>query len=420
MSKRSSFAYLFERFPSFTQTFCFREVEEMFAQGMNPAVWSIRQADEKSAFAPELVRHVQYFPEEAELTSQVRALRQQHKIGSAIWDQFNSWGDKGDKNRLYEAAWLGLKLKEAGIRHVHAHFAGMPARTAYWLKKFYGISYSFTGHANDIFCNNGAGQARTPLTLEDLVAGARFVATETEFSRGWLQQKFPAHAGKVFRVYNGIQTGKFSPATPPEGRPRIISVGRYIEKKGFADLIEACRILDGRGVDFECQIVGEGPLEETLKAQIQQCGIGHKVILAGPREEREVAQLLTQSSVFALPCVREADGGSDNLPTVIMEAMTCGLPVISTPIAGVPEMIEPGVTGLLVAENSPAELADALAKLLGDCETSREMGRRGRELAIAKFSTQSTTRRLKWMMIRHGRVIPTLKALQIELSRLGR
>jgi glycosyltransferase involved in cell wall biosynthesis len=429
----NSFAYLFERFPSFTQTFCFREVEEMFRQKMSPAVWSIRQADEKSAFAPELVQHVQYLPQETALTAQVRDLRQKHRIGSAIWDHFNSWGERGDKTRLYEAACLGLELKRAGIRHVHAHFAGMPARTAWWIKKFYGIGYSFTGHANDIFC-----ETDFPVSMEDLVADARFVVTETDFSRKWLQEKFPAHAGKLFRVYNGIETGKFLPSieslrkpfdpdsatrsneNPAEDKPRILSVGRYIEKKGLGDLIEACRILDRRGLNFECLIVGEGPLENDLRIQIEQSQLRGKVVLTGPRQEHEVVQLLNGASLFALPCVREADGGSDNLPTVIMEAMACALPIISTPIAGIPEMIEQDVTGILVPEKSPSELAVAITRIFEHREAARKMGIRGRESVLKKFSTQCTTRHLKHLLIRHGQVIPPWKAIKADRPLINR
>lgn len=381
----------------------------MFRQEMAPSVWSIRQADEKSAFAPELVKHVNYLPQEGDLTSQVRALRQEHRIGSAIWDQFNSWGDRGDKTRLYEAAWLGLQLKQAGIRHVHAHFAGMATRTAWWIKKFYGIGYSFTGHANDIFCKTSF-----PVSLENLVADARFVVTETNFSRQWLQEQFPAHSAKIFRVYNGIQTGKFSPANPPKHTPRILSVGRYIEKKGFSDLIEACRLLHQRGLDFECLIVGEGPLEAELRQQIAQSQLEGKVILTGPREEQQVLELLGDASLFALPCVREADGGSDNLPTVIMEAMACALPIISTPVAGVPEMIEQNLTGILVNEKSPGELAEAIAGLLKNLQSAREMGARGREVCLDKFSTQRTTTHLKHLIARYGRVMPPGKAFKTD------
>lgn len=405
----SSFAYLFERFPSFTQTFCFREVEEMFRQGMAPAVYSIRPPDEQSAFSAELTEQVRFLPVEEELTKRVRALRADKKIHSDVWEVFNTWGGRGDKTRLYEAAWLGVELKRRGIRHVHAHFAGLAARTAYWVRRFWGIGYSFTGHANDIFC-----ETAFPVSLEDLVREARFVVTETDFSRDWLGRRFPKHAGKVHRVYNGIHVEKFSPVTLAEGTPRIVSVGRLIEKKGFGILIDACARLKKRGIAFQCHIIGRGPLEAELRAQIARLGLSGDVILEGARTEPEVMDFLRKARVFALACVPEADGGMDNLPTVIMEAMACALPVVSTRLAGVPEMIIDWETGGLVEMNDPAAFADALAETLTDRVLAERRGRRGRELAVEKFATEVTTRHLKHLLVRRGRVVPPLAAIGAE------
>ncbi len=412
---KSSFAYLFERFPSFTQTFCFREVEEMFSQRMEPAVFSIRPADDGSSFSNKLPRSVRYLPLDEELTKQVRSLRGEHKIRSSVWEVFSTWGDRGDKTRIYEAAWLGRILKNEGVRHVHTHFGGIAARTAFWIKKFYGIGYSFTGHANDIFC-----ETHFPVSLGDLVREARFVATVTDFSRDWLRGKFPEQARKIHRVYNGICVGKFVPAIPGAGRPRILSVGRCIEKKGFSDLIEACRLLKQRGVLFECQIVGGGPLEADLRAQVDRSGLAGEVTLTGPRSEGEVMELLAGSTLFALACVRESDGGMDNLPTVIMEAMSCALPVVSTSLAGVPEMVANGETGFLVSEKHPVELAEAIGRLLQNPGLARTLGAKGREVALRKFSTEVTTRHLKHLLARYGRVKIPIGALTSDPALLLR
>ena len=416
---RSSFAYLFERFPSFTQTFCFREVEEMFRQKMAPAVYSIRPADEQSAFDPALVQHVSYLPEGDELTATIRAARAEHKIRSDVWEIFNQWGDRGDKMRLYEAAWLGLELKRRGIRHVHAHFAGIAARTAYWIKKFWGIGYSFTGHANDIFV-----ETDFPVSLADLVREARFVVTETDFARDWMRGKFPKSARKFHRVYNGIHADKCLPAgIIEEGIPKITSVGRLVEKKGFATLIEACGRLREQNVSFYCRIVGTGPLENALREQIAQLDLGQHVALEGARSEDEVLRFLRGARVFALACAREADGGMDNLPTVIMEAMACGLPVISMRLAGVPEMVIAGQTGELVGEGDAAALAHAIGNLLNNRELARRLGERGREVALEKFATSATTRELKHLLAKHGRIripLPALRAdPKLALKRLG-
>ena len=148
---------------------------------------------------------VRYLPRDEALNKAVREARAAHRIHSDVWEVFAGWGDRGDKTRLYEAAWLGLELKRRGIRHVHAQFAGIAARTAYWMKQFYGIGYSFTGHANDMFC-----ETDLPVSLDELVKEARLVVTVTDFSRDWLRRRCPQWAGKIERVYNGIHPGEFA------------------------------------------------------------------------------------------------------------------------------------------------------------------------------------------------------------------
>jgi len=423
--KSAPFAYLFERFPSFTQTFCFREVEEMARQGMAPAIYSIREADEGSAFDPSLLSRIRYLPTDEALNKAVRDARASHQIHSDVWDVFSGWGDRGDKTRLYEAAWLGLELKRLRIRHVHAHFAGMAARTAYWIKQFYGIGYSFTGHANDIFC-----ETDFPVSLDELVKEARLVATETDYSRDWLRRRCPEWAGKIERVYNGIHPGKFANAEFSVEPPEIVSVGRLIEKKGFGELIEACRILRDRGVENRCRIIGAGPLEAALRTQIEQSTLAQRVTLEGARPEAQVIAFLRQARVFALACTRDPDGSSDNLPTVIMEAMAAGLPVVSTKVAGIPEMIEDNTTGRLLAEHDVAGLATALEELLRNPALARRQGAAGRQLVERKFSTQTTTSTLKHLLTRRARVLPPPQALRqdpalladvlVRLAKLGR
>jgi colanic acid/amylovoran biosynthesis glycosyltransferase len=410
------FAYLFERFPSFTQTFCFREVEEMVRQGMEPAIYSIRDADEGSAFDKSLLSRIRYLPSDEALNKAVREAREAHRIHSDVWEVFTGWGDRGDKTRLYEAAWLGLELKRRRIRHVHAHFAGIAARTAYWMKQFYGINYSFTGHANDIFC-----ETDLPVSLDELVKEARLVVTETDYSRDWLRRRCPAWAGKIERVYNGIHPGEFvsTSVEPATDIPEIISVGRLIEKKGFDELIQACAMLRDRGIAFRCRIVGAGPLEGVLRGQIQQAAVGDRVLMEGPRPESDVIQFLRQARVFALACTRDADGGSDNLPTVIMEAMAAGLPVVSTRVAGVPEMIEDGATGRLLNEHDVPGIAAALEMLLKDPDLARRFGTGGRAMVEKTFATERTTNALKHLLARRARIWPPIRAVRMDPRLLG-
>ncbi len=390
----SAFAYLFERFPSFTQTFCYREVLEMRRQGAEVPIWSVRVPKDIPSDCPgELARAVRYLPDPEALAAEMKTWRM---VGRYPWKAIltlRRWGRRSDKGRAQAAAWLGLRLRQEGVRHIHAHFAGIAARTAYWIKQFYGISYSFTGHANDMFC-----ETAFPVTLEDLVREAKCVVTVSDFSRDWLLRRCPAYAAKIQRIYNGIDGTGIPTARPASGRPRLLSVGRCIEKKGYATLIDACALLRGRGLDFECVIVGGGPLEESLRARIAERGVGECVRLAGPQPQEEVRRLLSASALFVLACASEPGGGMDTLPTVIAEAMAAGLPVVSTRLAGIPEMVTHGETGLLVGERDPEALAGALESLLRDPALAGRMGACGKAAAAERFAVQTTVAQLRALL----------------------
>ncbi len=385
-------AYLFERFPSFTQTFCYREIAELRRQGVVPAIFSIRrpQNEPPQDWDAAITADLTYFPEDDALVKEVdRALRK-GQLPENVAREIREWGRQTDFLRLYQAAWLGPRLQALGVEHLHAHFAGLAARTAYWLERFFGISYSFTAHANDFF-------APKPFTISlgKIIGAARAVVTVSDYGVGYLREKFPADAAKFHRVYNGIDLARFARATFTNEPPAIISIGRLIEKKGFGDLIEACRILATQGIAFRGEIIGEGPLAGELQKQIETAGLTKIITLAGPLAQPEVIRRLAQSDLFALPCVTEAGGGMDNLPTVVMEAMAAGLPVVSTPLAGVPEMVRDGVTGFLVPERQPAALAGALRRLLIDRALSRSLGEAGFAHAAAHFAIEKTTRELQ-------------------------
>jgi colanic acid/amylovoran biosynthesis glycosyltransferase len=395
----SALAYLFERFPSFSQTFCYREVAELRRQGLQPAVFSIRRpVDEPPQNWDSAIIHgVQYLPPDEELVREIDQALRKHQLPEAAAREIAAWGRKTDFLRLYQAAWLGPRLRDGGVRHVHAHFAGMAARTAWWIERFFGIGFSFTAHANDIF-------APKPfeVSLGKLIGAAGAVVTVSDFAVQFLRDRFPGHNNKIVRVYNGIELDRFRPTDFSADPPLVISIGRLIEKKGFPDLIESCALLRRRGIRFRCEIIGEGPLESALRGQIAAAGLTNAVTLAGPLPQEEVTARLARSTVFVLPCVTEAGGGMDNLPTVIMEAMAGALPVVSTPVSGVPEMVVAGETGLLVPEHQPVGLADALARLLQNRELARSLGEKGRARAAELFAIEKSGRALREIFQRLG------------------
>ncbi len=385
-------AYLFERFPSFTQTFCYREIRELRREGVRPPIFSIRRPGDEPAqdWESAIVEQVEYLPSEEELVREVDRAARKGLLPEAAVRDLVEWGRKTDFLRLYQAAWLGPRLRALEVGHVHAHFAGLAARTAYWIERFFGIGFSFTAHANDIF-------APKPfeISLGKLIGSARAVVTVSDFGRRFLAEKYPDAAAKLERIYNGIDLSRFQRADFSAAPPLIISVGRLIEKKGFHDLIEACRLLEERGLAFRAEIIGEGPLEFVLREQIASAGLTKTVVLTGPLPQGEVSSRLARSALFALPCVAETGGGMDNLPTVLMEAMAAGLPVVSTNVAGVPEMVEEGVTGLLVPEHQPSALADAVARLLHDRPLAVSLGEAGWRRAANFFAIEQSSAALR-------------------------
>ena len=400
------FAYVFERFPSFTQTFCAREVLELQRQGARPLLFSIHDvANEEVQHFPESLRaQVHVLPQEKELVKVVNRLKDERKLPQSVVLTLRDWGDLPDKQRVYEAAYIGYKMQEAGVRHAHCHFAGLAARTCWWLRQFYHHSYSFTGHANDMFVDAGL-----PLTLGHLVKDAAMVVTVSDYTANWLRDRFPALKRKVHRVYNGIDLNSITPATtgqPKHDPPIIFSVGRLIEKKGFDDLIRACAHLRSAGVPFQCHIAGDGPLHEDLRMFIQSFGLQKEVHLLGPLPQKDILAWLGAANVFALPCVTEKDGGKDNLPTVLMEAMAATLPCVSTTLAGVPEMVVNEQTGLLCEERHPKEFAHHLERLLQDPNLAESYGLAGLKRCQELFAKEITSRQLLALLVQYGDIQP--------------
>ena len=385
-------AYLFERFPSFGQTFCYREVAELERQGMKVQVYSIRRPANEPAqdWDRQIVDRVHYLPDEKALVAEVDAALRKKAVSNEVRDAVQQWGRQSDFLRLYQAIYIGIRMQQDGLRHVHAHFAGMAARTACWINQFFGLPFSFTAHANDVFAPRDF-----VVSLPKLIQNGAAIITVSDYSANDLKARFPGSAAKIHRVYNGVDFSRFHPPDPGSGTPAIVSIGRLIEKKGFADLISACALLTSRRRGFLCEIIGEGPLEETLRAQIAIADVKGCVRLAGPRTQTQIALHLAHATIFVLPCTRDADGGMDNLPTVIMEAMAAGLPVISTPLGGIPEMVEHEVNGELVPERDPAAICGAMERLISDPERARRLGDKGRQMAREKFSIETSARQLR-------------------------
>jgi colanic acid/amylovoran biosynthesis glycosyltransferase len=296
-----------------------------------------------------------------------------------------------------KAPYLAEILVDGNVQHVHAEFASLPATGAMVIARIAGIPFSFTAHAFDLHVKSL--KLRNDL-LGKKVELADFVIAEHAHGRDFLLKTFGSGiAGKVFVVRSGVNIELFRPqakciSMQQPKRLRILSIGRLVEKKGHEFLLKACALLKKRGVQCECVLLGEGPLKLVLQRLVEDLDLQSHVIFVPPMTQDQVLRLYCQADLFVLPCVVAQDGNMDGIPTVLIEAMAVGLPVISTPIAGIPELIQDGVTGILVAPRDPEELAAKVETLFHNPETCQELGLAGREWVKVHFDTRTNAARL--------------------------
>ncbi|MDE3177568.1 MAG: glycosyltransferase [Pseudomonadota bacterium] len=302
--------------------------------------------------------------------------------------------------QFLRGGFFAAEARRRGVTHLHAHFANAPAAVAEYASRMLDIPFSFTAHAKDLYL--------TPAPLiAERTAAAAFVATCTHYNVGYFNDILPSEQrGKINLVYHGIDLSRFRYRAPSYGfqgagaPASILSVGRLVPKKGFDDLIEACGRLKDMGVAFRCRIVGEGPLRPRLEAAIAARGLTELVTLEGAMTQDRLIGLFAVADLFALSPRITDDGDRDGIPNVIVEAVATGVPVVTTAISGIPELIEEGRTGLLVASNDPQGLALAMARLLSEAPLGRRMAAAGRARLEQCFDCGRNTGALRALMVR--------------------
>jgi glycosyltransferase involved in cell wall biosynthesis len=292
------------------------------------------------------------------------------------------------EQRARNALYFADLFQRNGVSHFHVHFANRAAHTALFLKKISGIPFSLTAHGQDFMADLGSDDL-----LREICAAAEFVAAETDYSCQLLCRRCPDSAAKIHRVYNGIDLEYFRSPVPTKQRrsaPLIFSVGRLVAFKGFEYLIDACMELSRRGFDFHCEIAGDGPMRKNLQARIDKLNLSSQIALLGSLSQGSIFEKLRAADIFALASVIDSRGASDIFPTVILEAMSAARPVVSTRLAGIPELVVPGKTGLLVSPGDTAALANALERLIRDPALRQNYGEAGRMRIEQHFEIKKT------------------------------
>lgn len=381
--------YVVKRYPRYSETFIVNEILAHEAAGVQVEIFSLLPPTD-AHFQDVIARvraPVHYLPGEgSKVPGFWSALTQAADDLADFWQKLGK--ARGEEVRdVAQAVALARHVRHRGIHHLHAHFASAPATVARLAAMFADITYSFTAHAKDIF-----HQDVQAADLRQKFADAVASVTVSDFNVTYLRE----FAGeKLVRIYNGLDLMRFPYTTPVKRLPRIVAIGRLVEKKGFSDLVSACALLKERGCAFDCEIIGVGDQEQLLRAQIEQLGLHEQVALLGPRPQSEIISHVQSASVLAAPCVVGEDGNRDGLPTVLLEAMALGTPCISTDVTGIPEVVRHNITGLIVPERNPSALADALQRLLTTSAERVRLSVEARRLIEAEFDVHQNAGRLR-------------------------
>ncbi len=389
-------AYILLWFPVPTETFIFREVVNLRRMGLPLRVYTLygrrrrNLSAEMQAASGDVERlgwrvlssapgAIWYWwrrkPDVVKaLFRALRLLRWRHveKSGESVW-------------ALLAAFELARRFEAQAIEHIHAPWASGCATAAWASSKLTGKPFSFTARAWDIYPPDEL--------IERKIHDAVLVRTETAANVRHLSG-FAGGQGDKFRVtYNGVPLRAERQAAVAMQPPyRLLAVGRFVRKKGFDQLLRAAKLLADAGVDFRLTIAGDGMLRLPLKWQATRLHIADRVHFPGFVPHDAVARLFLESDIFIMPCVIAPSGDRDGLPTVILEALSYGVPVVTTAVSGIPELIEDGVTGLLVPERDPVAIAMAVRRLIADRDAALAMSQRGRARVGQQFDPERNHR----------------------------
>ncbi len=389
--------YILRKFPVLSETFILNEILALEAQGMHVTIFSLTRPNIPRFHEdlPKLKASILYVPEIVTPGAVLKYNKRSRKRHSKRYLRTLSYVLKSGKAgllwRFLQACFVSEKAAHLGLHHLHAHFATRATTVAFLSSMMSGIPYSFTAHAFDIFRKEYSRKA-----LLKKIQNSKFMVTVSDFNKAHLETLAPVESNRIVRVYNGIDLSRFSANGSTQQTPfTILCVARLVEKKGHADLIQACKLLRERGISFRCWIVGMGLLRKDLDKQIRDSDLGDTVFLLGPHTQLEVVERYHSSDLFVLPCRVDSDGNRDGLPVSIVEALACGLPVVSTAVTGIPEVIAHGENGLLVPDNNPVILADAIESLIKDRNLYEHLRSNARNSVSANFDIRQTAATLQ-------------------------
>lgn len=423
-SRQPKVAYIIKCFPRLSETFILHEVLALEQQGMPLHIFSLLPATGKINRAAQDVRsEITYVPHlfwrglPTFLPAAIRRFRKMPWTTLAVClAMLVRLHHPSMFRKVLQAIYIAELLEQEGITHLHAHYANTPTTLAFIIHELIGMPYSFTAHAKDIYLSE-------KLVLAYRIRHARFVVTCTDYNWHYLESvsEIPLYT-PIYRIYHGLDLRAFPAEVSTErvasNTPLILCVARLVEKKGLPYLLDACHLLKKQGYVFRCRIIGEGPLRPQLEQRINELALNECVELCGEQTHEQVIEIYRQATLKVLPCIIGENGDRDGIPNVLVEALYMGVPIISTPISGIPELITSEVNGLLVESRSSDALASAIARLLDDETLRQRLAQAGRETVLEHFVMERNARLLKQLFDAQRDHFETQEVVQNEGSAL--
>ncbi len=392
-------AYVMSRFPKHTETFILYEMLAIEEQGVPVDVYPmLKQRDavvHQEALA--LVKRARYMPfiSLPIISSNIAAIRRNATLyfGTLFEVLRGAFGNTyfliGAISAFPKAVHFSKMMAEEQVTHVHAHFSNHPAVTALIVHRLTGIPFSFTAHGHDIH------KDRT--MLREKIAAAAFAVTVSVYNKSIMAKECsPEDDSKIHVLHCGVDTRLFKVPVKPDQEAviNIICVASLLEVKGHTYLIQACKLLRGRGKNFSCHLVGEGKYRARIEKEIKQSGLDDHIKLHGACTQSHVRELLMISDIFVLASIPTRQGDREGIPVSLMEGMAVGLPVVASNISGIPELVENGLCGFLTPPRDVNALAKSIGVLIEESSLRRKMGAAAREVILRDFNLESNARQL--------------------------
>lgn len=401
-------AYLAPEIPALSATFVYEELLALERRGLPVLPVSVHRPAHPAAAQQALAERTRVLYAGRWSVRLVASLSALPRFGLRSAHAFAMLlGDMSSVGPWRPAAWklgwqwlagarLAQWLQEANCTHLHVHFAHVPTQIAMYASAFSGVPFTVTAHANDIF--------ERGLLLPEKAARAQRLLTISKHNLHYLQAcGVPAGKLAVVRCGVSIPARADRPLYQAKLHYRIGTLGRLVEKKGFDDLIHAVALLRDRRYDVQLSIAGDGPLRARLQSLVTELALGEHVRFEGALGHEAVNDWLRTLDVFALACKPDARGDVDGIPVVLMEAMSQRVPVVSTRLSGIPELVMHERTGLLAGPADPESLAQALARLLDDPALRAALAGEAARHVHSEFSQSANVDRLL-LHIGHGAV----------------